>query len=93
MKRLKHFALLLAIVPCGALGTGCAATVKAQPGGIVDGRQEYSVVCRDNYDLCIAAENKVCPQGHRDLSYSDQVPTVNGPQTWDFEFVCKSPRQ
>ena len=92
MKRLKHVALLLVIVLAGDLGTGCAATVKAQPTGIVDGRQEYSVVCSDNYDLCIAAENKICPQGHSDLSYSDQVPMVNGHRTWDFEFVCKSLR-
>ncbi len=89
----KDLALLLIIVAAGALGAGCTNIVRARPIRVADGRQVYSVVCRDNYELCMAAENKVCPRGHSDLGYSDQVPIVNGNRTWDFEFVCKSPRQ
>ena len=93
MKTTRHIALLLLIVAGGTLGGGCTSAVRARPIGIADGRQAYSVVCTDNYDLCTAAEDKACPRGHRDLSYSDQVPVVHGHRTWEFEFVCKSPSQ
>jgi hypothetical protein len=92
MGRLGTVSLLTFIV-AGDLGAGCSAPVKVRSVRAADGRQEYSVVCRDSYDLCAAAENKVCPQGHSDLSYSDQVPFVDGHQTWDYEFVCKASGQ
>jgi hypothetical protein len=93
MRRIGHTASLLMIVVAGDLGAGCSAPVKVSSVRTADGRQEYSVVCRDNYNLCVAAENKVCPQGHSDLSYSDQVPFVDGHLRWDHEFVCKSSGQ
>ena len=78
----------------GARIAGCAtAAVEAQPIGSINGRREYAVGCKDNYDFCTAAENKVCPQGYSYISYSDQVPIVSRNQTWDFQFVCKSSRE
>jgi hypothetical protein len=67
--------------------TACATPVIARPIGVVDGRTEYRVVCHDYYG-CLAARDKACPQGHRDISYTDEAVATNGVWTWDFEFVC-----